>query len=91
MIQCEVIGARRKRGLVVIAFAIEGHALNLLLTNKARGVMPTLAINAPGVGDDRFEILQDLAVLTGAKLVAEEAGDRLDRPAPPRPTPGGWR
>jgi len=68
-----------KRGLVVIAFAIEGQALNLLLTNKARGVMPTLAINAPGVGDDRFEILQDLAVLTGAKLVAEEAGDRMDR------------
>ena len=67
------------RGLVVIAFAVEGQALNLLLTNKARGVMPTLAINAPGVGADRYEILQDLAILTGAKLLAEEAGDRVER------------
>lgn len=68
-----------KRGLVVIAFAVEGQALNLLLTNKAHGVMPTLAINAPGVGTDRYEILQDLAILTGAKLLAEEAGDRVER------------
>lgn len=66
------------RGLVVIAFAIQGEALNLLVTNKTRGTMPILAMNAPGVGAERFEILNDLAVLTGAKLFAEEAGDRIE-------------
>jgi len=66
------------RGLVVIAFAIQGDALNLLVTNKVRGAMPTLAINAPGVGAERIEILRDLATLTGARLFAEEAGDRLE-------------
>lgn len=67
-----------QRGLVVIAFAIEGDALNILVTNKARGVLPTLAIHAPGAGNDRFEILNDLATLCGGKLFAEEAGDRVE-------------
>jgi len=66
------------RGLVVIAFAIEGDALNILVTNKARGVLPALAIHAPGVGNDRFEILNDLAVLCGGRMFAEEAGDRIE-------------
>jgi len=67
-----------RRGLVVIAFAIESDALNILVTNKARGVLPALAIHAPGAGNDRFEILNDLAKLCGGKLFAEEAGDRVE-------------
>ena len=66
------------RGLVVIAFAIEGDALNILVTNKARGVLPALAIHAPGAGTDRYEILRDLATVCGGKLFAEEAGDRVE-------------
>ncbi|BCX04060.1 MAG: 60 kDa chaperonin [Candidatus Roseilinea sp.] len=67
-----------QRGLVVIAFAIESDALNILVTNKVRGVLPALAIHAPGAGNDRFEILNDLATLCGGKLFAEEAGDRVE-------------
>jgi chaperonin GroEL len=70
--------AKQQRGLVVIAFAIEGDALNILVTNKARDVLPALAIHAPGAGNDRFEILHDLATLCGGKLFAEEAGDRVE-------------
>lgn len=69
---------KEQRGLVVIAFGIEGDALNILVTNKARGVLPALAIHAPGAGNDRFEILYDLATLCGGKLFAEEAGDRVE-------------
>jgi chaperonin GroEL len=69
---------KQSRGLVVIAFAIEGDALNILVTNKARGVLPALAIHAPGAGNDRFEILRDLTTLCGGKLLAEEAGDRVE-------------
>ena len=69
---------KQQRGLVVIAFATEGDALNILVTNKARGVLPSLAIHAPGAGNDRYEILHDLATLCGGKLFAEEAGDRVE-------------
>lgn len=68
---------KQQRGLAVIAFAIEGDALNILVTNKVREVLPTLAIHAPGAGNDRFEILRDLATVCGGKLFAEEAGDRI--------------
>jgi chaperonin GroEL len=67
-----------KHGLVVIAFNIEGEALNLLVMNKMRGALPTLALSAPGAGDERFEILQDLAILCGGVLISEEAGDVLE-------------
>jgi chaperonin GroEL len=69
---------KQQRGLVVIALAIEGDALNILVTNKARGVLPALAIHAPGAGNDRYESLRDLAALSGGKLFAEEAGDRVE-------------
>jgi chaperonin GroEL len=72
------IYARDKRGLVVIAHAIEGDALNILVTNKVRQIMPTLGIRTPGLGFERLEILKDLAVLCGGKLFAEEAGDRVE-------------
>jgi chaperonin GroEL len=67
-----------KCGLVVIAFAIEGDALNVLVANTVRGVLPSLAIHAPGAGNGRFEILSDLEALTGGRLLAEEAGHRIE-------------
>lgn len=74
----ENAASKQERGLVVIAFAIERDALNLLVTNKSRGVLPALAIHAPGAGNNRFEILMDLAAQCGGKLFSEEAGDRVE-------------
>ncbi len=71
----------KQRGLAVVSFNIEGEALNLLVMNKRHGTLPTLAVNAPGAGDERFDILQDLATLCGGKLVAEEAGHQLENVA----------
>ena len=67
-----------ERGLVVIATSVAGDALNILVANKTREIMPTLAIRAPGLGPEKTEILQDLAVLTGGKVFREEAGERLE-------------
>lgn len=67
------------RGLVVIAPSVDEGALNVLVTNKTRGVLPTLAIKAPGLGSEKSEILQDLAVLTGAKLFLLERHESLER------------
>ena len=67
------------RGLVVIAPTIAGDALNLLVTNKTRGVMPTLGIKAPGLGPEKAEVLADLAVLTGGRVFYAEADDRIEK------------
>jgi chaperonin GroEL len=67
-----------QRGLVVIANAIEGDALNLLVTNQARRALPTLAIKTPGLGSEKNEILQDLAVLCGGMAFLQENGRRLE-------------
>jgi chaperonin GroEL len=67
------------RGLVVISPAISGDALNLLVTNKTRGVLPALAIKAPGLGPEKNEVLEDLAVMTGARLIRAETGDQPDK------------
>ncbi len=74
----EKIRAAGDRGLVVIATTIAGDALNILVTNKTRKVMPTLAIRAPGLGPEKTDVLQDLAVLTGGAVFREEAGTRLE-------------
>ena len=66
-----------KRGLVVIATSIAGDALNVLVTNKARGALPTLAIKAPGLGPEKSDVLTDLAVMTGGRVFYAEAGDRI--------------
>lgn len=66
------------RGLVVIAHGIEKDALNILVTNKTRGALPTLAIKTPGLGHEKDEILQDLATLCGGGLFLAEENRPLE-------------
>lgn len=66
------------RGLVVIANGVEKDALNILVTNKVRGALPTLAIKTPGLGLEKNEILQDLATLCGGRVFLAEEQGRLE-------------
>ncbi|MDP4031158.1 MAG: chaperonin GroEL [Patescibacteria group bacterium] len=66
------------KNIVIIADEIEGEALATLVVNKLRGAFNLLAVKAPGFGDRRKAMLQDIAILTGATLVSEDTGRKLD-------------